>query len=510
MSHAQLPSEVKEAKKIDFGVFLDRLITVRLFIQEARQMGIADLPDIRGTLDRFSEALLRRLYEREIVKDVTADAAEVEKAYRERVKEWKIDSLMFKNEDEAKKTAARIKEGMSFAEAGAEAIREGTASGPGKAAAVRAQGLQPQVAAVLSAMQPGAVSDIIVIGAGKGRVFSLVKLEETGYPENADERAITASEVLTEAQKRRFAKHRAELVKRLVSTDTKALKAIDYEAKNPGLDRLEKDQRVVARVRGEEPIRVADLTAALKKKFFHGMEQAAQSKKINREKTAMLHDLIDKKLFRREALKLGLDRRTEYTALIKEVETTALFGAFVTRVVQPGVKVTEEEKTLYYREHLDEFKTPDSMNLSGLAFSTARDAERAREQLKKGADLGWLREHAEGRVTGEAADLARWDGRLTVVGDLPKEIAEAVAGARSGDLRLAGSAGGTHYLIVVNEVVPGKALPLEAVGKTIEKRLLGENLNKAVESWGEKLRGSSEVAINLVEYRHETAESRAR
>lgn len=487
---------------IDFSVFLDRLITVRLFIQEARHMGIADLPEIKGSLERFSELLLKQQYERHVVKDLKADDATVEKRYREAVKEWQIRSVMFRKEEEAAKMEAAVKGGASFEAAADEALRAGTVAGSSDSSFVRANVLHPQVAAALSAMKIGSMSPVIPLGTGMRRAFSLVKLEDVRYPDDPEERERVRVKVLAEARQKAVKQRRDELAKKLVRIDTKVLNGLDYEAKKPGLGQLEQDRRVVAAIKGGEPIRVSDLTAMLKKKFFHGMGQAAQSKKINKEKKAMLDDLIENRLFLQEGRREGLDKTPEYRMQVREFETTGLFGAFVTKVIQPEVQVPKEEQEAYYRDHGREFLAPDSMRLVSLAFGTEREAASALAKLQKGTDLAWMQQHAEGRLPEDTAELVKLNGDLTLLANLPPDIAGPLADARAGEYRLGKDRQGRFYVIAVTDVVTGSPLPFDTVGQAIEKRLYGEKLNKAVEAWSERLRKASDITINLVNAKH--------
>jgi len=442
--------------------------------------------------------LLKQQYERYVVKDLKADDAAVEKRYREAVKEWKIRSVMFKKEEDAAKMEAAVKGGKSFEEAVDEALRAGTVAGASDASFVRANALHPQVAEALSAMKNGSMSPIIPLGSGKMRAFSLVKLEDVRYPDDPGERERVRVQVLADARQKAVKQRRDELTRKLARIDTKVLNGLDYEAKKPGLERLEQDRRVVVTIKGGEPIRVSDLTAMLKKKFFHGMGQAAQSKKINKEKKTMLDDLIEKRLFLQEGRREGLDKTPEYRMQVREFETTALFGAFITKVIQPEVQVRKEEKEAYYRDHSREFLAPDSMRLVSLAFGTEREAASALAKLQKGTDLAWMQQHAEGRLPDDTPELVKLKGDLTLLANLPPEIAGALAGARAGEFRQGRDPQGRFYVIAVTDVITGSPLPLETVGPAIEKRLYGEKLNKAVASWDERLRKSSDITINLV------------
>ena len=60
----------------------------------------------------------------------------------------------------------------------------------------------------------------------------------------------------------------------------------------PGFAALIEDRRPLVRIAGEDPVTVADLAQALQKKFFHGVDRAAEGGRINARKHATLEDQI--------------------------------------------------------------------------------------------------------------------------------------------------------------------------------------------------------------------------
>ena len=50
-----------------------------------------------------------------------------------------------------------------------------------------------------------------------------------------------------------------------------------------------------------------------------------------------------KESFRKEALRLGIDKTEGYKNKVKEYENSLIFGAFVQKAVVPDIKLKEEE-----------------------------------------------------------------------------------------------------------------------------------------------------------------------
>jgi hypothetical protein len=94
---------VKQPASVDFNAILKRLINLRLIVQEAREMGMDELPEVKKAVEDNRKVIKRELLIADLAKDVKADEAEVEKLRREMVREWKLKSVLFEKEEDAKK-----------------------------------------------------------------------------------------------------------------------------------------------------------------------------------------------------------------------------------------------------------------------------------------------------------------------------------------------------------------------------------------------------------------------
>ena len=106
---------------------LRRLINVRLIIQEGRRMGLDELREIEKMVDVFSRETLREELMERHVKGMKADEKEVDRVYRESVKEWKINSLLFEKEEDARKMEEEMKAGKNFDELSKQFVAAGKA-----------------------------------------------------------------------------------------------------------------------------------------------------------------------------------------------------------------------------------------------------------------------------------------------------------------------------------------------------------------------------------------------
>ena len=158
-----------------------------------------------------------------------------------------------------------------------------------------------------------------------------------------------------------------------------------------------------------------------------------------------------------------------------------LFGAFVQKVITPDVKLTEDEMKAYYQEHIAEFSSPAMAKVQGIVFTKKAYAEAAIDKLKKGTDFQWVKNNAEGQVEKETESLLEFDGKLLVLHNFPEQMQKMLAESKAGDMKLYESPDGFFYAILVQDVFPAKASPLEAERKQITKKIFGQKLNQWLE-----------------------------
>jgi len=472
---------------------LGRLINVNLVVQEGKRIGLDELPEIKNMIDAFSKVTLREELMERRVKDIKADQKEIEKLYREGIKEWKVSSVLLEKEDDAKKMAEEIGTGKNFDELSKQYVAAGKAKEGERGEWLKVKNISPQIVNAISKIKAGSISPIIPIKSG----FVILRLEDIRYTEDPEAMKQAREEALKRKKVQVLKDYSNALIKKYATVNQDVLKSIDYESKAPGFEALLKDKRAVAKITGEDPITVAELTRHLKMQFFHGIERAIESKKLNSKKVPALDEMIYKRVFRKEALRLGLDKTEGYENRVKEYENSVLFGAFVNKVIVPDIKMKEEEMKAYYGEHVKEYTMPEMMRINGLVFAKREDEESAIEKLRKGTEFQWLAENAEGQVDKDTKGLLTFDGKLVATKDLPEGVQKAIHGARAGDFRLYESSNGYFYVLAVQDVIPAKPQPYEEAREAVAKRLFNEKVKKAVEDYADKLRAVSEVRIYL-------------
>jgi hypothetical protein len=472
---------------------LDRLIVVRLVVQEAATMGLGEAPEIQKQLDVAARAILREVLLEGLVKDVTPDAAAVEEQYKELAREWKTASLLFADEALAKAARAELANGKDYAEVAAKAVAAKAAKIEGNDEYHPRKDYLPEVAAALATLGVGQVSPVVAIQAG----FVVVKVVDIRYPDNPEARAEAVKRVLGEQQQTVLKAHDEASRREYVVVHKAVLDGLDYEAAQPGVDALLKDTRVVAEVKGGAPVTVGDLTDYLRMQFFHGSDQAGQRKRMNEKKEAALDATLGRRLLNMEAARLEIDKTDAYRNRVRDYEDSLVFDSFLQKVIVPDSKMTEEEVKRHYDEHLSDYSSPEMVRIRSLGFTERRAAEAAMAKLRDGADYGWLLANAEGQVSKGAQGVLTFDGRPVTTDTMPDGLQKAVAGAKAGEFRLYEAPEGYFYVVAVQEVMAPTPRPYGDVRQEIAKRLHGEKLKKNLDVYVGKLRAASEIEIHL-------------
>jgi peptidyl-prolyl cis-trans isomerase SurA len=479
----------------DYTEVLDRLVAVRLSVLEAAAMGLTEKPDFKAAIAGMEDKFMREAVRRSVGATATADPKKVARMYRDATREWQIRTVMFEKDAEAKKLEAALAAGGKFEELAAKAIAAKTAKGGLEPVWMPQPKMSPEVAGILRKLKPGGTTPALQYGPG----FAVMQVLGQRQVDSKDVRAKIESDALVEArvaEQKRFYK---DLLARYAKVDRALLAKLDLAAKKPGLDALEKDKRVLATIQGGNPITVGDLVIELRSKFFHGAERQASQRKLNERKNQMFEDMLEKRLFTKEARARNLQDTYFIKKQVREFRDQLVLAAVVERVILPSVKVTPEELRKYYEAHKSDFTAPPMARLEAIAFTRAADAQKAMEKLRGGTDYKWLVQNADGKADPSKVSL-QFDGSVTALNDLPPDLSKALAGTKTGDYRLWADPGGAHLVIRVAQAFPQEVQPYEGASETVEAKVRGQKINAAFQEWTGKLRQQYPVEILIARF----------
>jgi hypothetical protein len=492
-SHAARPG-AKTAGNIDYSGIINRMINTRLVVLEARNIGLDELPEIKKMVADYSRDTLMELLIEGYVKDIKADQDEVEKIYQEMVKEWQISSVRFAKEELAKNFKEKTEGGNNFEETVKNALDEGIAEEGEVGQYLKDKDLAPEISQVVSKMEIGSTSPVVSIGE-KG--FIVLRVEGKRFPAEEDAEAMERArqQVLSREKVKAARSYYEDLKKKHARMNEELIDGLDFESEEPGFEKLLKDKRVIVEISGGQPITVGELAGALKQKFFHGVDKAIESKRVNKRKYEVLEGMVEKRLLLQEAVRQGIDKSDEYKYRVKEYEISVIFGAFIEKVVNPDIKLDQKELKIHYQENIEKYTFPEMMRIKELVFGKKSDALSALEKLKKGTDFDWLSSNAEGQVDKKSKGFLIFEGKLLIVGNLPEDLRKTLSGANPGDFRLYESPEGYFYVLYIYHLVPAEPRPFESVKRDIAKEVFKDKARKAVAAYADQLREYYPVKI---------------
>jgi hypothetical protein len=474
----------------DVAPILDRLVELRLVVAEAREMGLDEQPAFKKAVSDFEEQQLRAMVEVRATKDVRPEPLEVERAYKQAVREWKVRSLLFAKKEDAEAFRGALAAGKPFGALATEALAKKQATGNEGADWVGRSKMLPAVADAVGRIEAGpAYTEPVEVKGG----FAVAAVEDVRYPEDPKARAVAEEGSVERLRVARLAKFRADLVKKYAKVNERLLASVDFEAPKPGFAALAKDRRAIVTIKGGKPITIADVAEEMKRHFFHGVDEPIKEKKLNASKPDVLHKLLTRRLFLHEGRQARIPETPEYQSAVAEYEASLLFGSYVQKVILPDVKVAEQDGTAYYEQHKAEFTLPAFYKLEALAFTKADAAAAAAKKLAAGTDFGFLRSNAEGQVKPDDRALSL-DGQTISANALPPDLAKALANTKRDDVR-SYSTGGQSFVVRVIDVKPPQEQPYASVRDTIGKKLAAEHLTQAVKDIAAKLRRSHQVSV---------------
>jgi len=503
--HQEVDTGSKAPKK-DYADLLDRVITTKLIVHEARNIGLDELPEFVKTIETMSTDLLMSKLMSQHLADVEPDPGDVSELYEKMSREFLISTVKLQQEADALSFKEQIDSGEDFEVVAKSFDEEGKAEfDGGDGQYVMLKDLLPRIAQAVIEMKAGSVSEIF----SDSGVFTLFRVEAARFYDDPALQEEARQKALEPAQ-RKAAREYAEYLKEKHSTvDERLLEKVDFNSKKTGFlslgkeepadfAELAKDERVVATVHVDPPftVTIGDLASDVQKAFYHGIETSTERKQdLNNEKQIALHNLLFKRTAVAEARSLGLDQTDDYVDTMDEFITSRLFEVFVKKVIAPDVKISEDEVREYYETHTEEFSNPTMFRLNAIAFTEQRDAESALDKLNRRADYKWVSANSPGRINELGQGVFDFDGSLLSVTAMPEDLHHRIEDAKQGDALIYSDNQGYHHVLVINKVFPSTPRPYETVRSPIAKAIFERKIKQLIGDWSEKLKEAYETRI---------------
>ena len=484
---------------------IERLISVRLIEQEARNIGLDQTGAFRKQADEFAEkTLLYTLLDRE-AGQLTLDQAAVDELYRQISLQGKFRSIRFSREQHAKEMLEACRKGSDFDKLATAAIESGKAVEAEQQGYIRFKDLLTNVASEAARLEIGEVSQIFRQADG----FLIFKLIDKQFVEDPQALKFAQGNVWEKQTTEAGAAYITATVDKHAKFDEQAGDALDFKkikAETPdillsgALDPLLKDQRVLVEIPGGDPdqLTVADIAGKIKETYFHGTDIALNADEVDAKKDQIIEDTLFRISGKIEADQLGITREPEYQRKVAEFERRLLFDIFMQKVVTPEVRLQEDEIRAYYDAHINDFQTPAMLKIRSLPFYKEQDARNAVDKLSKGSDFKWVSANVEGLVDVQDQNLLQFDQRILSLTSLPADLQSEAAKAKRGETLIYAEPKNFFYVLYFENLYPPEPRPYEQVRKDILNTVFQERVKQTLDDWVGKLKEAYDTEIFLV------------
>lgn len=291
-------------------------------------------------------------------------------------------------------------------------------------------------------------------------------------------------------------------------------------ALGPGCDRQKEGKEAVAWVNGEA-IPFSVFWREIKSRYNEVSEASSPQQDVLRVlKSKVLSDLIRERLLLQEASRRGITvSEREFEARIDQIKEdyadsplrrslikhamdydqwrralreNMIMEALFTSVVREAGKVTDEEVSRYYRDHLDEFLLPEAVELSQIVVKNRSQAERLLRRIRKGESFESLAEnHSIGPEREESGRLGTFRR-----GELPAPLERAAFSTPTGKVTsLVETQHGFHLLKVLRRI-PSHVEPEEEAHEKIVQKLSQQKEQVFYDAWLERLIRDSDIRVH--------------
>jgi peptidyl-prolyl cis-trans isomerase C len=175
----QIPEEYK--LQLDKTIVLNQMISERLLIQEAKNMGLEEDKDVLEQIKKMTEQILvQALIQKDILDKVQVSDEEVEKYYKENQDKFTekeqvhLFNILVKTEEEAQDILEQLKAGEDFGEIAKTKSTGPSASKGGDMGFISKESTIPKIDEAVFALEIGELTDIIKSDYG----FHILKVTE--------------------------------------------------------------------------------------------------------------------------------------------------------------------------------------------------------------------------------------------------------------------------------------------------------------------------------------------
>jgi len=344
---------------------LDNIITRKLFAQEAKREGMEK--DVEYQVELEQKALVnQRLYDTVTASGNRLTEAGVQAAYQLLETEAHLKVIAVPEESLAHRLAAELDQGAVFDSLAARHSKLPSAIKGGDAGFSPLLYIEEPLRTRVMALQPGQRTGPVPV-AGKWQIAELVATRPASPgPPPLEQYRPEFERRLRQLKRREIAN---QYMDRLRDRITYNPEGLDILCK-PIDSITEADKAVAVAYRdGSKYVKVGRLLSVAAR-FTAGLDTAMKKYTVRRA--------IEEDLMYEDALRMGLDKSPDIVRQLAGEREKVLYNALFKKEISDRLVVTDADVMDYFRQHRDDFPSPDSNQVAGMIRSrlltTRRDA----------------------------------------------------------------------------------------------------------------------------------------
>ena len=216
-------------------------------------------------------------------------------------------------------------------------------------------------------------------------------------------------------------------------------------------------------------------------------------KTVTREtRRNLLKNLIRHQLILQQALVQALRKDEEIAEKVKQYEDSLVIAKFLQNQLSDQLKESELELMQFYKENIENFKTPEQVEARHILHRTLEEAEDTLSKLKNGEDFAQLAEQysidlPNALKGGEMGRIKR--------GDILPELEKVLFDLREGQISGVIPTRFGYHILTVDKIIPAKTRPFAQVKDEIRKAVFRQKRDKAFEEMVTKLEKKAHIEI---------------
>lgn len=240
--------------------------------------------------------------------------------------------------------------------------------------------------------------------------------------------------------------------------------------------------KIIARVNGE-PITQNELQVKIDRlpPYYRAL--------ANQQKEKFLDEIINERLFLKEAYKRGVDRNRDVKDLMEEAKKKIMIAKFIEDEITKNTKISDKEIEDYYKLRKKEFVAPERYKASHILVSTESEAKKVLERLKNNEDFAVVaKEVSIDPSKANGGDLGYFaEGQM--IPDFEAACFKLEVGQTSGAVKTQFG----YHIIKLTDKKPSQARTLIEVSDQIKLRLLDMKKREKLEGIIKNLRKKASV-----------------